>query len=43
MATLKAIQTCRYCGSWCQLLFAVDQQANKIVDVHPVKGRANDG
>ncbi|MDR2536346.1 MAG: hypothetical protein LBD29_10000, partial [Treponema sp.] len=43
MATLKEIQTtCCYCGAGCQLLFAVDQEANKIVDVHPVKGRTND-
>jgi len=44
MATLKEIQTtCSYCGTGCQLLFTVDQTANKIVDVHPVKGRTNEG
>ncbi|MDR0526052.1 MAG: formate dehydrogenase subunit alpha [Spirochaetaceae bacterium] len=43
MASVKEIQTtCCYCGSGCQLLFTVDQGANKILDVHPVKGRTND-
>ncbi|MDR2501498.1 MAG: hypothetical protein LBD37_10555, partial [Treponema sp.] len=42
MATLKEVQTtCCYCGTGCQLLFTVDEIANKIVDVHPVKGRTN--
>jgi formate dehydrogenase major subunit len=41
---LKEIQTtCCYCGTGCQLLFTVDQAANKIVDVHPVWGRTNEG
>jgi formate dehydrogenase major subunit len=41
---IKEIQTtCAYCGAGCQLLFTVDQTANKILDVHPVKGRTNDG
>ncbi|GHV78089.1 formate dehydrogenase H subunit alpha, selenocysteine-containing [Spirochaetia bacterium] len=42
--SVKEIQTtCCYCGSGCQLLFTVDQAANKILDVHPVQGRTNDG
>ena len=43
MMALKEIQTtCCYCGAGCQLLFTVDKEANKIVDVHPVAGRTND-
>ncbi|MDR0527149.1 MAG: formate dehydrogenase subunit alpha, partial [Spirochaetaceae bacterium] len=41
--SVKEIQTtCCYCGAGCQLLFTVDQKENKILDVHPVKGRTND-
>lgn len=41
---IKEIQTtCAYCGAGCQLMFTVDQPANKILDVRPVKGRTNDG
>jgi predicted molibdopterin-dependent oxidoreductase YjgC len=37
--SLQEIQTtCCYCGAGCQLLFTVDKKANKILDVHPVKG-----
>jgi formate dehydrogenase major subunit len=35
--------TCCYCGSGCQLLFTVDKKANRIIDVHPVDGRTNQG
>jgi len=43
MAVTKEVQTtCPYCGSGCQLLFTVDTDANKVVDVHPVPGRTND-
>jgi formate dehydrogenase major subunit len=39
----KEIQTtCCYCGAGCQLLFTVDEGANKILDARPVKGRTND-
>lgn len=41
---IKEIQTtCCYCGAGCQLLFTVDKDANKVLDVHPVQGRTNDG
>lgn len=42
--SVKEIQTtCAYCGAGCQLLFTVDQEANKILDVHPTEGRTNEG
>ncbi|MDR2632563.1 MAG: formate dehydrogenase subunit alpha [Treponema sp.] len=42
--SVKEIQTtCCYCGAGCQLLFTVDKAVNKILDVHPVWGRTNEG
>ena len=43
MAVKEIKTTCAYCGAGCQLLFTVDQDANKILDVHPTEGRTNDG
>jgi formate dehydrogenase major subunit len=43
MAVKEIQTTCAYCGAGCQLLFTVDQTANKILDVRPTKGRTNDG
>jgi formate dehydrogenase major subunit len=43
MAEKEIQTTCAYCGAGCQLLFTVDQTANKILDVHPTAGRTNDG
>ena len=43
MAEKEIQTTCAYCGAGCQLLFTVDQTANKILDVRPTKGRTNDG
>jgi formate dehydrogenase major subunit len=41
--TIKEVQTtCCYCGSGCQLMFRTDTEANKILDVWPVRGRTND-
>ena len=43
MAVKEIQTTCAYCGAGCQLLFTVDQTANKILYVRPTKGRTNDG
>jgi formate dehydrogenase major subunit len=43
MAIKEIKTTCAYCGAGCQLLFTVDQEANKILDVHPTEGRTNEG
>ena len=43
MAIKEVQTTCCYCGAGCQLLFTVDKDANKVLDVHPVQGRTNDG
>ncbi|MBQ9930832.1 MAG: hypothetical protein IJO79_00595, partial [Firmicutes bacterium] len=41
---LKEIQTtCAYCGAGCQIVFQVDEAANKIVKATPAKGRTNEG
>jgi formate dehydrogenase major subunit len=42
MGILETQTTCCYCGAGCQLLFTTDTEANRILDVHPVKGRTND-
>jgi formate dehydrogenase major subunit len=43
MAVKQIQTTCAYCGAGCQLLFTVDQDANKILDVVPTNGRTNQG
>ena len=43
MAVKEIQTTCAYCGAGCQLLFTVDQTANKILDVRPTQGRTNQG
>jgi formate dehydrogenase major subunit len=43
MAVKEIQTTCAYCGAGCQLMFTVDQKANKILDVRPTAGRTNDG
>jgi formate dehydrogenase major subunit len=43
MAIKEVQTTCCYCGAGCQILFTVDKDANRILDVHPVEGRTNDG
>jgi formate dehydrogenase major subunit len=42
MAIKEVQTTCCYCGSGCQLLFTVNTEANKVLDVHPVEGRTNE-
>jgi formate dehydrogenase major subunit len=43
MAVKEIKTTCAYCGAGCQLLFAVDREANKILGARPAGGRTNDG
>jgi formate dehydrogenase major subunit len=35
--------TCPYCGTGCQLVLAVDEKANKIVDCNPASSELNEG
>ncbi|MDR0720380.1 MAG: hypothetical protein LBF78_12155, partial [Treponema sp.] len=35
MSTKEVKTTCCYCGAGCQLLFTVDTDANRVLDVHP--------
>ena len=40
---LKEVQTtCPYCGAGCQIMFTVDEDANKIIEAVPAQGRTND-
>ena len=43
MAVKEIQTTCAYCGAGCQLMFTVDQKANKILEVRPTQGRTNEG
>ena len=43
MAVKEIQTTCVYCGAGCQLMFTVDQKANKILDARPAPGRTNEG
>ena len=41
---LKQVQTtCAYCGAGCQIMFSVDEAANKIIEAVPADGRTNAG
>ena len=43
MAVKQIQSTCAYCGAGCQIMFSVDQEANKILEAVPAQGRTNDG
>jgi formate dehydrogenase major subunit len=43
MAVKQIQSTCAYCGAGCQIMFTVDQEANKILEAVPAQGRTNDG
>lgn len=43
MALKEVLSTCAYCGAGCQILFRVDEAANKIVEAVPADGRTNAG
>ncbi|MDR1050415.1 MAG: formate dehydrogenase subunit alpha [Deltaproteobacteria bacterium] len=39
----KIVSTCVYCGAGCQILFTVDDKANRIIDAEGAPGHSNDG
>lgn len=43
MAFKEVQTTCAYCGAGCQILFKVDEAANKIIEAVPADGRTNAG
>lgn len=43
MATKQVQTTCPYCGAGCQIMFHIDEKANKILKAVPADGRTNEG